>query len=52
MDTGFESSMTILKDWENDILNFIEHTVKLFYYLEISQNDRICTDILCQSMLA
>ena len=42
----------MLKDWENYILSFIEHTVKLFYYLEISPNDRICADILCQSILA
>ena len=42
----------MLKDWENDILSFTEHTVKLFYYLEISSNDRICADILCQSILA
>ena len=41
----------MLKDWENYILSFIEHTVKLFYYLEISPNDRICADILCQSVL-
>lgn len=49
---GLERSMAMLKDWENDILSFTEHTVKLFYYLEISSNDRICADILCQSILA
>lgn len=49
---GLERSMAMLKDWENYILSFIEHTVKLFYYLEISPNDRICADILCQSILA
>lgn len=45
-------SMAMLKYWGNGIINVIEHIVKLFYYLEISQNDRICADILCQFILA
>lgn len=37
----------MFKDWESDILNFIEYIVKLFYYFEIFLNDRIWVDILC-----